>query len=123
VALLRILLLAAVVLFITRWLRRRLAGHRPGSGELSGRRGGFGPRQTESKTRAKLRMLRFEKAPHDVLGVDKRATREQIDAARTAALEKNDPDRLEDMSAEIREVAERRRKEIKRAYQQLIGEE
>ncbi len=90
---------------------------------MGGAGGGFGGRQAESSSRAKLRMLRFDKKPHQILGVSTDASREEIDGARNAALEQNDPDRLGDMSPEIREVAQRRCDEINKAYRELVGEE
>lgn len=119
-ALLRILVMAAVVLFVTRWLRRYLSQPRGGRG---GGFGGFGTRDAQSSSRAKLRMLKFEKKPHQILGVSANASREDVDAAWKAALEKNDPERLGDMSPEIRAVAQRRRDEINKAYREIVDEE
>jgi len=123
VALLRILLLAAAVLFITRWLLRMLSRTQTSRGGIFGKRGVSSPGKKQPKSRAKLKMLRFERRPHQILGVERDASRPEIDAALKHALEENDPSRLDDMSPELRTVAERRRQEINRAYQAMIGEE
>ncbi len=60
-----------------------------------------------------------ERSPDDVLGVSPGATSEQIRAAYQRLVRENHPDRVADMSREIRDLAERRTKEINRAYEQL----
>lgn len=122
-ALLRILLMAAVVFFVTRWLRRLIVGSASRPGRGAGSKGGFVARQSQNKSRAKLKMLKFAKPPHLILGVKRDAKPEEIEAAYAAALAKNDPTRLQDMSPEIREVASRRQVEIHSAYRAITGEE
>jgi preprotein translocase subunit Sec63 len=58
-------------------------------------------------------------SPWDVLGVSPGASDEEIRAAYTKKMRENHPDRVADMAAEIREVAERRSKEINAAYDAL----
>ncbi len=60
-----------------------------------------------------------ERSPHEVLGVRPDATAEEIRAAYQRLMRENHPDRVADMSQEIRDVAERRSKEINRAYDRL----
>ncbi len=60
-----------------------------------------------------------ERSPHEVLGVPPGATTDEIRAADQRLVRENHPDRVADMSPEIRDLAERRTKEINRAYEQL----
>ncbi|MEE8408211.1 MAG: J domain-containing protein [Myxococcota bacterium] len=57
--------------------------------------------------------------PHQVLGVPATATQEQIHAAYQQLVQQYHPDRVEGMGPEVREVAERRTKEINAAYTAL----
>ena len=58
-----------------------------------------------------------ERAPHDVLGVSARATPDEARAAYQRLVHENHPDRVASMSQEIRDLAERRTKELNRAYE------
>ena len=55
-------------------------------------------------------------SPYEVLGVPRTATFEQIRAAYQRLVQQYHPDRVADMGPELREVAERRTKEINVAY-------
>jgi DnaJ-domain-containing protein 1 len=60
-----------------------------------------------------------ERSPHEVLGVRADASPEEIRTAYQRLMRENHPDRVADMSQEIRDVAERRSKEINQAYDRL----
>ena len=57
--------------------------------------------------------------PHEVLGVAADASQDEIKSAYQRLIRQYHPDRVADMGPEIREVAERRAKEINAAYEQL----
>jgi len=59
--------------------------------------------------------------PHRVLGIDSRATAEEIKHAYRQLASKYHPDKLEHLGEEFRELAEVRFKEIQRAYRELMG--
>lgn len=120
-ALLRILLMAAVVFFITRWLRRALSG-----GGMLQRKQQKKPWWDDQKRRVdskpKLQTLQFRRDPHEVLGVEKGASREAIDEAKDRLLKENSPESVASMSEEIQELAKRKTGEIETAYKSLTEE-
>lgn len=59
------------------------------------------------------------KSPHEVLGVGPEASPEEIKAAFQKAIRENHPDRVADMSDEIRALAERKTREVTQAYETL----
>jgi len=122
VALLKILLMAAVVFFITRWLRRALTG-----GGMIQRRPQNKPWWDDQKRRVdskpKLQTLQFRRDPHEVLGVEKGSSREVIDEARDRLLNENRPEAVASLSEEIQELAKRKTEEIETAYASLIEED
>ena len=95
--LLRILILAAVGYGIYRWLNK--LSRSPQSAIKSP------PHQPASA--------------YDVLGISPGATRAEIRAAYQRAIQEYHPDRVEGMAKELRELAEKRTKEINAAYEQL----
>ena len=60
-------------------------------------------------------------SPHEVLGVDPGASREQIRRAYQEKIRQYHPDRVATLGPELREIAERRSKEINAAYRELGG--
>ena len=60
-------------------------------------------------------------SPHDVLGVAKNATREDIKKAYRNLAKKYHPDKANHLGEEFRALAEKRFKEIQEAYQILIA--
>ncbi len=62
---------------------------------------------------------RRDRDPHDVLGVARGASEAEIRAAYQQKMRENHPDRVADMSREIRDLAEERTKEINAAYYKL----
>lgn len=102
---LRLVLLLVLAYIIVRGVKRLLA-------EPSG------PARGEGRTRT-YRAADGERPPHEVLGVAASATQEEIRAAYQRLMRENHPDRVADMSPEIRELAETRSKEINRAYDRL----
>ena len=89
-ALLRVLAIAAVVFVITRWLRRALTGGMSKRAP-SGKPWWDDPARREG-SRPKLKTLEFRRDPHDVLGVEKGATAEEIKAAYDALIAQNSPE-------------------------------
>ncbi len=59
--------------------------------------------------------------PHDVLGVPRGASRKEIHAAYQQKILQYHPDKVADLGDELKEVAERRTKEINAAYAELKG--
>lgn len=59
------------------------------------------------------------KSPHDILGIKKSATREEVNKAYKDLVRKYHPDLVSNMGQEIRDVAEKMMKELNRAYEQL----
>jgi len=120
VALLRILAIAAAVFFVTRWLRRALAGEK--SRSPSGKPWwDTETRRTEDKP--KLTTLKFHQDPYEVLGLEKGASRALIDEARASLLAQNSPEAVVDMSEDIQAIARRNTDEIEDAYAALIEDE
>jgi DnaJ like chaperone protein len=60
-----------------------------------------------------------ERAPHEVLGVERGASMDQIKAAYKALASQYHPDKVMHLGEEFRILAEKRFKEIQKAYQQL----
>jgi len=60
-----------------------------------------------------------EKAPHEVLGVERDASIEQIKAAYRELANQYHPDKVTHLGEEFKILAERRFKEIQKAYQEL----
>ena len=58
-------------------------------------------------------------SPYDVLGVSPQATSEEIRAAYQKLMREYHPDRVADLGSELRELAEKRSKEINAAYAAL----
>ena len=58
-------------------------------------------------------------SPYEVLGVSAQASPEEIRRAYQKLVQQYHPDQVEHLGAELREVAERRTKEINAAYNQL----
>lgn len=124
--LLRILAISAVVFFITRWLRRALSVDR--SRSPSGKPWWDNDvHRTDEARRADdkptLTTLSFERDPHEVLGLEKGASRILIDEARTAMLSRNSPEAVEGMSDDIQAVARRNTDEIEAAYAAVTKDE
>jgi DnaJ-domain-containing protein 1 len=65
------------------------------------------------------KVLAFERAAHDVLGVPEGASRADIDAAYARLKAEWAPERLAGMSDELRTLAQRRSAELERAYRSL----
>lgn len=97
--LVRVLLLAILVYLIVRGVRRLLA--------------------TAPAAPSRPSTPRAERSAYEVLGVPANATTGEIRAAYQRLVRENHPDRVADMSPEIRELAERRTKEINAAYEKL----
>jgi preprotein translocase subunit Sec63 len=95
--LLRLLLLAAAVWLVVRWVRGRLAAPRDP--------GGASPAD-----------------PWKVLGVSRGATPEEITRAYHERMKRYHPDRVADLGEELRRVAHEKTVEIQRAYAALQQE-
>ncbi len=59
--------------------------------------------------------------PYQILGVDRRATAAEIKQSYRKLASKYHPDKLEHLGDEFKVLAERRFKEIQKAYQELTG--
>ena len=121
-SLLRVLAIAAVIFFITRWLRRALAGGTQGKRSPSGKPWWDDP-STKGPEKPRLKTLQFRRDPYEVLGLQKGASRAAIDEARDGLLQQNSPEAVAGMSAEIQALAERKTQEIEEAYAALTKED
>lgn len=68
------------------------------------------------------RLVPMERTPQDVLGLSENAGPKAIRAAWLRMIAENHPDRVADMSPEIRELAARLTREANEAYAELMGE-
>lgn len=59
--------------------------------------------------------------PYQILGIDRRASAAEIKQSYRKLASKYHPDKLEHLGDEFKELAERRFKEIQKAYQELTG--
>lgn len=121
-ALLRLLLMAAVVFVITRWLRRALSGGGPVR-RPQNKKPWWDDEKRRGEQKPKLQTLQFRQDPYDVLGVEKGASREVIDEARKRLLEENSPNAVASLSEEIQELARRKTDEIETAHASLTKEQ
>jgi len=81
--------------------------------------GGAPPRPRVEPPRAPPHVREGERPAHEVLGVRPDASTEEIRAAYQRLMRENHPDRVADMSQEIRDLAEKRSKEINQAYDRM----
>lgn len=121
-ALLRVLAIAVVIFVITRWLRRTLTNGLQKRNSPSGKPWWDDPSRQQGD-KPKLKTLQFRRDPHEVLGLEKGATREAIDDAKQRLLDQNSPESVAGMSEEIQAVAQRKTEEIEQAYQDLTKED
>jgi DnaJ-domain-containing protein 1 len=105
----RLLIFAWLVFMTMRWFRGFLGTGGAGGPRVSS---GKGARPTPPSTPA-------GPSAHEVLGVQQGATPEEIRAAYQKLVQQYHPDRVDDLGPELREVAERRTKEINAAYNEL----
>jgi DnaJ-domain-containing protein 1 len=117
VALMRVLAIAAVVFLITRWLRRSLSG--PQRTSPSGKPWWDSATKTGGNVKPKLTTLKFHRNPHEVLGLERDASPEAIEAAYNELLAQNSPETVADMSDDIQAVARRNTDEIIEAFTAL----
>ncbi|MBI2172562.1 MAG: J domain-containing protein [Chloroflexi bacterium] len=113
-AIVRIVIIT-IVFWLVGWLLRRAMAGRPRypqdfpgpqpSGGGSSRGNGHSPRG--------------KKSPYEVLEIPLEATPEEVRAAYRRKVQQYHPDRVAELGPEIREVAERRMKEINAAYEEL----
>ena len=120
-ALLRLLLMAAVVFLITRWLRRALSGGGVGR-KTKPKKAWWDDESRRTDSRPKLQTLQFRRDPHEVLGLSKGASRESIDEAYERLIRENSPEAVTDMGEEIQDFARRKTEEIEAAYVSLTKE-
>ncbi len=133
----RLLALLFVVLFVARLLRRlwhRLLPDSPQARREPRRSAESAPdprpaesapdpRPAESAPGQPASDERLEpRSPNEVLGVEPGANADQIRAAYQRLVRQYHPDRVATMAPELRELAERRTKQINAAYQQLERE-
>jgi DnaJ-domain-containing protein 1 len=99
-------IIGLVAFLVYRWVRRAMDGG--------------GPRLEETGRPASGGRLR-DRPPHEVLGVDEDASESEIKAAYQKAIRENHPDRVADMSEELRALAEKKTREANDAYAKLTG--
>lgn len=99
--LLRLLVMLGIAWIVWRWLQK-IGSPAPAS-----------PRQVPH--------ARGEPDPHMVLGVEPGASSAEIRSAYQSKIREYHPDRIAEMGVELRELAEKRTKEINAAYAQLKG--
>jgi len=93
-----------------------------GSGfEDPNRRNHSGRRSSDPKDRYSADSATQQWDPHRVLGIDSRASAEEIKHAYRQLASKYHPDKLEHLGEEFKLLAEVRFKEIQRAYRELTG--
>ena len=117
-ALLRLLLMAALVFVITRWLRRALT---PGQGRprTVGKKPWWDDQKRRNDTRPKLQTLQFRRDPYEVLGLTKGVGRDSIEEAYERLIRENSPESVSSMSDDIQDFARRKTEEIEAAYAAL----
>ena len=79
-ALLRLLLMAAVVFVVTRWLRRALSTGLPRR-RTAAKKPWWDSEERRKETKPKLQTLQFRRDPYEVLGLSKGADQGSIDEA------------------------------------------
>ena len=117
-ALLRLLLMAAVVFVVTRWLRRALTGGGVRR-QPSPKKPWWDSEERRKETKPRLQTLQFRRDPHEVLGLSKGATADAIQEAYERLLRENSPESVSTMGEDIQEFARRKTDEIKAAYAAL----
>ena len=120
-ALLRLLLMAALVFVVTRWLRRALTQgltRRPGAAKKPW----WDDKKRQTDTRPKLQTLEFRRDPHEVLGLVKGASQDAIRESYERFIHENSPESVASMSDDIQEFARRKTEEIEAAYAALTEE-
>ena len=117
-ALLRLLLMAALVFVVTRWLRRALT---PGQSRQRGvaKKPWWDDKKRQTDTRPKLQTLQFRRDPHEVLGLSKGASQDAIRESYERLVLENSPESVASMSDDIQEFARRKTEEIEAAYAAL----
>jgi len=68
------------------------------------------------------KVLAFSRSPHQILGVDEDASMEEVEAVYQNLAAENDPDKVKDLSPEVRELVTRRRAEIDEAYASITSD-
>ncbi len=106
--LLRLLLMAAVVFVVTRWLRRALAGGNTRRGQPAAKKPWWDSEERRKETKPRLRTLQFRRDPHEVLGLSKGASDDAIEEAYERLLRENSPESVATMGEEIQEFARRK---------------
>ncbi len=113
---LRIVLLGILLFVALRAVRKLIAAVRP---KL--------PSPPPRKAAAPLEPARAERVdgqdPHVVLGLEPEATKEEIRAAYQRLIKEYHPDKVATTAPEIRELAERRTRQINRAYEILTRDQ
>ncbi len=92
------------------------AGAGYSSGEAKGGEGGYQGQQGRPNHGTRAR-----KDPYEILGVTRDATKEEIKSAYRSLASKYHPDKVSHLGDEFKELAEKRFKEIKDAYERLMG--
>jgi len=93
----------------------RGSGQRPGSSaEHSGASANNQAKASQSRQTSK-------RAPHEVLEIDKNASREEIQAAYRSLVKQYHPDRVAHLGKELQELANQKFIEIKEAYTRMLN--
>jgi DnaJ-domain-containing protein 1 len=114
--------MALMVFLLTRWLRRVT-----GTGEFvfkkAPKKQWWDEAATTQTDKPALKTLAFRRLPHTILGVERGASRQIIEEARTRLLTENSPELVAQMSDEIQEVARRKTEEIETAYAAIVKDQ
>ena len=111
--------MAVMVFLLTRWLRR-VAGTGEFVFKKAPKKQWWDETPSSQTSKPALKTLAFRRLPHTVLGIERGASRQTIEEARTRLLAENSPELVAQMSEEIQEVARRKTDEIEAAYAALI---
>ena len=117
-ALLRLLLMAAVVFVVTRWLRRALSGGVPRR-QPKPKKPWWDSEERRRETKPRLQTLQFRRDPYEVLGLSKGANEQAVEEAYQRLLRENSPEAVSSMGEDIQEFARRKTEEIEAAYAAL----
>jgi len=80
-----------------------------------------GARRSPPRTPRKTRRLEVEqRSPHELLSIEAGATQSEIRSAYRAALKLCHPDRVANLDPEIQDLAHRKAKALRRAYESLL---
>jgi DnaJ-class molecular chaperone len=81
------------------------------------------PAKGDAKATGKPKKVRSGPPPHEVLGVEPSATREEIKRAYQRMVGQYHPDRVANAAPELQKLAEKRTKQLNAAYAELMSDD